>query len=152
LGFIISLKNVFEVFEIIQQYHMDYLLTFKLSQDFIETFFSFIRGRGGFNNNPNAQQFESAYNKLLITNDGSTSYNSNCCIEDVSILSVSSSRNVPSPIGDVTNLHNDFFGHDYMYYKIVVFVTVHRKRRNLYSWLYLFESNKKKITCDVCKK
>jgi hypothetical protein len=55
LGFIISLKNVFEVFEIIQQYHMDYLLTFKLSQDFIEPFFSCIRGRGGFNNNPNAQ-------------------------------------------------------------------------------------------------
>jgi hypothetical protein len=114
LGFIISLKNVFEVFEIIQQYHMDYLLTFKLSQDFIEPFFSCIRGRGGFNNNPNAQQFESAYKKLLIRNEVSTSYNSNCCIEDVSILSVSSRRNVPSPIGDVTNLHNDFFGHDYI--------------------------------------
>jgi hypothetical protein len=150
LGFIISLKNVFEVFEIIQQYHMDYLLTFKLSQDFIETFFSFIRGRGGFNNNPNAQQFESAYNKLLITNDGSTSYNSNCCIEDVSILSVSSSRNVPSPIGDVTNLHNDFFSHDYItkLWSLSPFID------NVVTYIagYICSKATKKITCYVCKK
>ena len=39
---------------------MRYLLTYKLSQDHIELFFSAVRARGGFNNNPASMQFRNA--------------------------------------------------------------------------------------------
>jgi len=45
---------------------MNYLLLYKLSQDYLEVFFSDMRKRGGFNNNPNAIQFRSAYKRLLV--------------------------------------------------------------------------------------
>lgn len=40
---------------------MSYLLSYKLSQDHLEIFFSAMRSRGDFNNNPNAVQFRAAY-------------------------------------------------------------------------------------------
>ena len=41
-------------------------LTYKLSQDHLELFFSAVRAAGGFNNNPTAQQFMAAYKRLLF--------------------------------------------------------------------------------------
>lgn len=43
-----------------------YLLAYKLSQDHLELFFAAVGARGGFNNNPNAQQFRGAYKRLLV--------------------------------------------------------------------------------------
>uniref|UniRef100_A0AAV2LW01 Transposable element P transposase-like RNase H C-terminal domain-containing protein n=1 Tax=Knipowitschia caucasica TaxID=637954 RepID=A0AAV2LW01_KNICA len=43
-----------------------YLLTYKLSQDHLELFFSSVRARGGFNNNPTTTQFTAAYKRLLV--------------------------------------------------------------------------------------
>lgn len=54
LGLIIYLRNMFTLFDQLKFLGLQYLLTYKLSQDYIETFFSGIRSRGGFNNNPNA--------------------------------------------------------------------------------------------------
>ncbi|CAI6377671.1 unnamed protein product [Macrosiphum euphorbiae] len=45
---------------------LEYLLTYKLSQDHLEIFFSAVRPRSGFSNNPTAAQFEAAYKRLLI--------------------------------------------------------------------------------------
>ena len=41
-------------------------LTYKLSQDHLELFFSAVRAAGGFNNNPTPQQFMAAYKRLLF--------------------------------------------------------------------------------------
>lgn len=54
-----------------------YFLTFKLSQDPIETLFSKIRSMGGFNNNPNVVQFGSALKKLLVKQSINPSKNAN---------------------------------------------------------------------------
>ena len=43
-----------------------YILTYKLSQDHLELLFSCIRGKGGFNNNPDVNQFKSAIRKILL--------------------------------------------------------------------------------------
>jgi hypothetical protein len=43
-----------------------YLLTYKLSQDYVETFFGAVRARGGFNNNLNALQFKLVTNVYLL--------------------------------------------------------------------------------------
>ena len=45
---------------------MNYILTYKLSQDLLELFFGAIRSSGGFKNNPTAQQFNASYNRLLL--------------------------------------------------------------------------------------
>lgn len=55
-----------------------YLLGYKLSQDHIETLFSRIRSRGGFNNNPDATQFRTALRGLLAKTEVTASSNANC--------------------------------------------------------------------------
>lgn len=64
LEFIICLKNAIELFKLLFKKcngKFKYLLTYKLSQDHLEVFFSALRSRGGFNNNPSAYQFRNAY-------------------------------------------------------------------------------------------
>jgi len=53
-------------------------LSFKLSQDHIETFFSSVRQRGGLNNNPSCKQFKSANKKLLVHSEITGSQYGNC--------------------------------------------------------------------------
>ena len=55
-------------------------LTYKLSQDHLELFFSAVRAAGGFNN-PTAQQFMAAYKRLLLrsTIKGGQHYHSWYC-------------------------------------------------------------------------
>ncbi|KAK3872732.1 hypothetical protein Pcinc_022202 [Petrolisthes cinctipes] len=48
---------------------LQYLLTYKLSQDHLELFFCAIRASGGFRNNPTALQFMSAYKRLLLRHE-----------------------------------------------------------------------------------
>lgn len=42
------------------------MLSYKLSQDHVEMFFSSIRRMNGYNNNPTTTQYISAYKKLLL--------------------------------------------------------------------------------------
>lgn len=61
-----------------------YVLSFKLSQDHIETLFSKIRSKGGYNNNPDVINFKSAMRALLVKSDISPSPNANCVELDTS--------------------------------------------------------------------
>jgi len=69
---------------------LSYLLTYRLSQDNIETMFAIIRRRGGWNNNPTALQFKYTYRAILshIGVAASSSANVMCNATD-DILSVS---------------------------------------------------------------
>jgi len=86
LGLIICLTNLFKLFYVVKPYGMSYLLSYKISQDHIEVFFSAMRSRGGFNNNPNAIQFRSAYKRLLVRHEISGSAYGNCTLLDNSII------------------------------------------------------------------
>lgn len=70
---------------------LKYLLTYKLSQDHLELFFSAVRRYGGWNNNPSSYQFSSAY-RALLSHAGvsfSAGVNTNCVPQDTtSILNV----------------------------------------------------------------
>ncbi|EFN74744.1 THAP domain-containing protein 9, partial [Camponotus floridanus] len=55
-----------------------YILTYKFSQDYLEIFFSKIRSRHGYNNNPNVLQFKYAMRQILLRNEIKGSPNSNC--------------------------------------------------------------------------
>ena len=45
---------------------LKYLLTYKLSQDYIELFFGAVRASLGCNNNPIVRQFTATYKRLLM--------------------------------------------------------------------------------------
>lgn len=67
----ILIKNV------VNNVPLKYLLTNRMSQDHIETFFSVIRRRGGWNNNPTALQFVYSYRAILCKANPDPSPNAN---------------------------------------------------------------------------
>lgn len=82
-GIITGLKNVLNLSRYLFQYKlMDYLLTYKLSQDHLETFFSCIRKMGGFNNNPTCYQFQASYKKLVSHVNTIEVSEGNCSAQD----------------------------------------------------------------------
>jgi len=93
LGFIVCLRNMFDLFKELKNVGLQYLLTFKINQDHLETFFSALQSRGGFNDNPSARQFEAGYKKLLIRHEISAAEKENCLINDIQILYVTSTKN-----------------------------------------------------------
>ena len=54
-----------------------YVLTYKFSQDHIELLFACIRGKGGFNNNPNTLQLKYALRNILLKNSITASQKAN---------------------------------------------------------------------------
>ena len=60
----------------------EYLLTYRFSQDQLEMFFSKIRSRLGWNNNPNAMQFKWALRALLQKNEVTSSKTANSVVDE----------------------------------------------------------------------
>ncbi|EZA58497.1 THAP domain-containing protein [Ooceraea biroi] len=61
-GFIIAMKSVSKLSRyVFENNSMSCILTYKLSQDHLETFFSCIRRMGVYNNNPTCRQLTSSY-------------------------------------------------------------------------------------------
>ena len=69
VGFVVNITSLTmlcsEILPAESPFHQQYLLTYKLSQDHLELYFSSIRRLGGWNNNPSAYQFAHAYRALL---------------------------------------------------------------------------------------
>ena len=69
IGFLVAIKSVQGIFlDWVEKESspLNYLLTYKLSQDHLEIFFNAVRSAGMFNNNPNCQQFTATYKRLLL--------------------------------------------------------------------------------------
>jgi DNA transposase THAP9 len=69
VGLILDLENYIQIYRTLdnkQLINRSYMLTYKYSQDHLETFFSATQGRSGFYNNPCYFQFEHAYERLII--------------------------------------------------------------------------------------
>lgn len=71
----VSLSNI--IAEYIDTDKLSLIQTRKFSQDHLETFFSAVRSRGGFNNNPCTKLFTATYKKLLF-HSSEIIINSNC--------------------------------------------------------------------------
>lgn len=97
-GFIINMHSMMLLYEefIEENSIMKSIPTYYFLQDVIELFFGRIRACGGFNNNPNVNQFKGAYRKLLSNIKIDTSELSNCRAFD---------RNLP----DDMNYSNIYF-------------------------------------------
>jgi hypothetical protein len=69
IGFLVAIKSIKAIFHNLvgsSNAPVNYILTYKFSQDHLELFFCAIRSSGGFNNNPVAQQFTAAYKRFLL--------------------------------------------------------------------------------------
>ena len=67
LGFLLCIKSILFLYEeYVTTKKLNFLCTYKLSQDHLEIFFGAIRAKGGFNNNPTASQFQAAYKRMLV--------------------------------------------------------------------------------------
>ena len=69
IGFLVAIKSIKGIFyDLVEQAEapMKYVLTYKFSQDHLELLLGAVRAAGGFNNNPTAQQFISAYKRLFM--------------------------------------------------------------------------------------
>lgn len=79
IGFVTAIRSVLFVSEkLLAKHYYKYVLTFKFSQDHLEIFFSILRSRWGFNNNPNCVQVIVAIKKLLLKNDVAAPSTGNC--------------------------------------------------------------------------
>jgi DNA transposase THAP9 len=151
LGIIVCLRNIFPLFDKFKSLGLTYLLTYKLSQDYLEKFFSAIRGRNGFNNNPNALQFQTSYKRLLVRHEIKEFQNGNCLFDNVEILHVSSRKdNLKCPIGNPDMLQSTIeFDHDYVStcFALSTFV------EEVVSYISGFVSHKLMsiIDCPICK-
>jgi len=67
---------------------LEHFKLYKISQDHLKLFFGTIRAQGGYNNNPTARQFQSAYKKLVIRVNDIESFDTENCIplEHIDIL------------------------------------------------------------------
>ena len=69
LGFLLCIKSVLGLagdLVNVENPVLKYLLTYKMSQDHLELFFSAVRASGGWNNNPTTRQSIAAYKQLLM--------------------------------------------------------------------------------------
>ena len=82
-GFSISVLSIIAIRKnLLQRLNspFEYILTYRFSQDTLECFFSKIRGRFGWNNNPTALQFKYAMRSLLLKNKIEAPNTANCCV------------------------------------------------------------------------
>lgn len=87
-GLLICIKSLKKMHsEYITTKKLKFLPFYKLSQDHLECFFSAIRAKGGFNNNPTAYQFKSAYKRLVVHGEIKSIESGNCIpLEEIKIL------------------------------------------------------------------
>lgn len=147
LGMIISLKSVIIAERLFKCENFTFLMTYKLCQDHLETFFGAIRSQGGFNNNPSAREFKSSFKRLLVKTDISILHNSNWQILDhTSILKPSDEQNIEALFKEKTSLAD----HDYIH-NFECNLTEYAQEVIIYIAGFVTKSISKHLQCAICK-
>ncbi|KAL4089734.1 hypothetical protein QTP88_024706 [Uroleucon formosanum] len=154
VGMILSLQNAIQMFQDLRSKgYINYLLTYKISQDYIETTFSAIRSRLGYNNNPTCQQFKAAYKRILVHNEIVGSQFGNCTLLDnMNNLIVDSSvkeKELVFKLNETWVTNSQILDHDYFnsYINITKFV----EDTSEYIAGFVVKKILKQITCSTCK-
>ena len=97
IGFCVSSHSILTISKNLlerEESPFEYILTYRFSQDAIEMFFSKIRSRFGWNNNPTALQFKYALRSLLLKNKIESPSTANCVL-------LSDQENSPTSSGKI---------------------------------------------------
>ncbi|KAL1495107.1 hypothetical protein ABEB36_010576 [Hypothenemus hampei] len=159
LGLVIDLTNLLNLYEeyVVKSKVLKYILSYKFSQDHLETFFGAIRRRGGWNNNPSAVQFKTAYKRLLVKHQITSSSSGNCGILDAtSILHVGSGTTFTTrdTIIPEENVYSAFtsIAHDHAYVNgNIDNISPYVEDVLNYIAGFVVRSVSKRITCDFCR-
>ena len=90
LGWLVNIKSMTRLYKyIVEEDHLKYLCTFKLSQDPLENFFSSIRMSCGFGNNPTSIQFKSAFQNMLCKTVNKSDHGNSLFDETVNVIDLS---------------------------------------------------------------
>lgn len=154
LGFITCMKSVeLLVTELLfrEENPTKYFLTYKLSQDHIELFFACIRARGGWNNNPNCQQFQSSMKALLLKNCLPPGSNSNVsesdCASDLPVCYLrSQKRKIIS--NDIDPLEDESF----IYFQALESYFLSDYQNNILYYIagFICRKVRKSLDCEEC--
>lgn len=166
LGFIVSLRSLMHIYN---QYvdnpigKLKYLLSYKLSQDHLEVFFSAIRSMGGHNNNPTAKLFQAAYKKLLIHTGVTGSLQANC-IEQVPTIILAVSTSKGNKMKTIDNLLTENFENDATFHENTdhnYYITSASYSKNLSLYIsdiieyiagFVVRKIKSTVQCEICLK
>ena len=150
IGFLINMKSVRFLYRLyVQTRHLSYLLTFKFSQDPLETLFSVIRASLGSNNNPTVIQFTAAFKKILLgAANRSRSYFSNCSEGFYKILVQTSPKKCIDTILDNYQHDSEFID---MYLSNTDTNSKLKEDILIYIAGYVQKKIFRKVKCDECK-
>lgn len=117
-GISMGLQSALDLFKLLisKNHNMTFFITYKISQDHLETFFSAIRSKGGYNDNPTCRQFQ----RLLVHNSIMGSAYGNCSILDNTNIEAVSNNKICNENEEELNfeynwqtekplLHHDYF-------------------------------------------
>ena len=94
IGFLAAIKSITALYADLvygDDAPLQYILTYKFSQDHLELFFSALRSAFGSNNNPTARQFAAAYKCLIVRNEIAGVAGNCIAMDNTSILFVTNS-------------------------------------------------------------
>lgn len=128
-----------------------YLLTYKLSQDHLELFFSAVRACGGYNNNPNVRQFRGAYKRLLVRHQvkrgtGNCLLRDNTTILDSTTATVNIARRVDVESVEVLVPEDDSLSH----LPDIDNLSEYKEAAISYITGFIVKKMKEKVTCMPC--
>lgn len=147
---IMSLNNAVEMFNVLRSKEkISYFITYKISQDHIETTFSAIRSRLGYNNNPTCKQFKAAYKRILVHNEVVGSEFGNCSILDNTKMLAVSSCVEEKETDDIWKPEVHLWDHDYV--ESCINISKYVEDTSQYIAGFVIKKILKCINCSTCQ-
>lgn len=71
VGMILAIRNAITMYEhqVVEKNYLQYVCTYKFSQDHLKMFLSVVRSCGGYNNNPSCRQIGFIFKRLVVQNE-----------------------------------------------------------------------------------
>lgn len=150
-GFIMTIKAVMGIWEELNKTEVPYLSTNRLNQDCLENTFASIRKRGGFRDNPCAQEFRSSVRNVVVCNFKEKSCSKNCEDDDDLMLINLNNAQIKSVILEDASNDSDELVTDL---DVEETPTFNDMEENAIAYISGVLSNAlfKKFSCEECKK
>ena len=104
IGFVGGIEAMRLLFEdLVVKGPLDFVLTYKMSQDHLELYFAAVRSRLGANNNPSCKQFSAIVKRLLVHSEICGKHGNANAIDATNLLTMSSVQKLV-PLGDILSL------------------------------------------------
>lgn len=153
VGFIISAQSTLDLaMELLSRQDYRYLLTYKYSQDHVEMFFSKIRQRNGWNNNPTSEQFRSALKSLMLSSTISPSRYANAVPQDDTVELVLTPNHDLERMAELVPIDSEFMAADIHLDSPLMTDTDWRKSCLFYTAGFVAKRVDKMVKCTRCSR